>query len=204
MVRCLVNDIPRRANSGLKTWGELLDALDGDAASAGLTVTAVRFDGVDQPTFRGEALVDVPLSALDTVDVECTDRHRLLRSVLATAELSLPTLAASAGRLAAVYRAGDLEAARQQLAALIATIRTLTRLTLASSEAAGLPLAAVDCRGESGADVLGAVAVALEALIQHHDAEEWPDVADTLERDLAPTLLHWSAVFDAMREGSAA
>lgn len=204
MVRCLVNNTPKVVDSALKTWGPLLAALELEASAGGLTVTAVRFDGVDQPTFRAATLVRVPLAAVETIEVECIDRTRLLRSVLGTARHSLSPLAAGARRLAGLYRQGQLDDARQQLSALVATIRTLTELTLASTAAAGMALAEVSCRGESGANVLGAVGVALDTVSQAHDAADWLAVAGALEHGLTPALLQWELVFDAVQDGCAA
>jgi hypothetical protein len=204
MVRCLVNNTPRVVDSTQKTWSDVLATLDAEAAAAGLAVTAVRFDGVDQPTFRGHRIAHVALSAVEIIEVESLDPRRLLRSALGTARHSLAPLATGARRLAAVYRLPDIDSARTQLSVLVATIRTLTELTLASAAAAGTALTEVACQGESGADVLGAVGVALDALSQGHDASDWMAVAGVLEHDLAPALLRWEVVFDAMQDGCAA
>ena len=49
----------RDANSGEfrpETWGDLLERLDRTLVADGRVVTAVRFDGVDQPSFRDAEL----------------------------------------------------------------------------------------------------------------------------------------------------
>ena len=46
--------------------------------------------------------------------------------------------------------------------------------------------------------------VALDAMVQWQRGRDWPAVADTLENDLAPALLQWGVVFDAMHERCAA
>lgn len=204
MVTCLVDDTPQSIDSGLKTWGELLHALDAEAAAVGRTVTGVRFDGVDQPTFRGRGIEQVPLSVVEAIEVDTADPRRLLQSALATACLSLPTLATSAGRLAASYREGRIEQRGEHWSGFVNTLRTLTELTRVAAAAAGTDLERLDCGGESGADRLGAVGVALAVVSRGQDEENWAAVADGLEHDLVPALLDWGTVFEALQDRCAA
>ncbi len=204
MVRCLVDNTPQSIDSGLKTWGELLRTVEADAAAGGRTVTGVRFDGVDQPTFRGAGIARAPLSALQDVEVETADPARLLQAALATACLSLPTLAAAAHHLAALFRDARIDDGRRQWTDFLATLRTLTELTRVAAAAAGTDLDRLDCGDESGADILGAAGVALGVVSRGHEAEDWSAVADALDHDLAPALLGWTAVLEALQDGSAA
>lgn len=204
MFEFLVNRQPKTHNPGLKTWGDLLKALDlGDEADR-RTVTEVRFDGVDQPSFRTLGLAGRPLASISRLEVEMVDRTRLLRTTLGAAGHSLPVLAASACRAAASFRDHDLSGAHHQLTSLVEALRTLTILTVASATAAGTELEDLPCGANTGADVLGSVGVVLDSLAQWQQGHDWNAVADGLEYDLAPALLHWGVVFDAMQDRCAA
>ena len=204
MVQCLVNDSPRQLDSGLKTWGDLLKGLDKECTEGRQTVTAVRFDGVDQPSFRVPAAASRSLARLKKIDVEVVDRVRLLHNTLGTAGRSLPSLAAAACRAGQAFRGHDLVDAHQQLTSLVGAIRTLTMLTAASAAAAGADLERLPCGVSTAADILGAVGVVLDVLAQGQQGNDWAAVADALELDLAPTLLEWGVVFDAIQDRCAA
>lgn len=204
MVECLVNDAPRRLDSGPETWGDLLKGLDEECAAGRETVTAVRFDGVDQPSFRGPDAAAHSLARVRRIDIEVVDRARLLRNTLGTAGRSLPSLAAAAGRVGQAFRGHDLVDAHQQLTSLVEAIRTLTMLTAASASAAGADLERLPCGAGTAADILGAVGVVLDVLAQGQQGSDWVAVADAMELDLAPTLLEWGVVFDAIQDRCAA
>lgn len=200
----LVNRQPKTLNSGLKTWGDLLEELDLDCESDRRTVTEVRFDGVDQPSYRSLELARLPLAAISRLEVEMVDRTRLLRNTLGAAGNSLPVLAASACRAAASFRGNDLSGAHHQLTSLVEAVRTLTILTVASATAAGTELEYLPCGANTGSDVLGSVGVVLDSLALWQQGRDWVAVADGLEYDLAPALLQWGVVFDAMQDRCAA
>lgn len=204
MVQFLVNRQQKPLNSGLNTWGDLLEDLDLDCEADRRTVTEVRFDGVDQPSFRSLELARTPLAGLGRIEVDVVDRTRLLRNTLGAAGNSLPVLAASACRAAASFRGNDLKGAHSQLTSLVEAVRTLTILTVASATAAGAELEYLPCGPNSGADVLGSVGVVLDSLAQWQQGRDWVAVADGLEYDLAPALLNWGVVFDAMQDRCAA
>ena len=200
MLECLINDQPKPLDSGLKTWGDVLSQLEPELAGTSHSVTAVRFDGVDQPTFSSPELADTPLGDVELIEVETSDRRRLLRSTLWTAGDSLPRLTAAACRTAQAFRGDDLGDAHRQLAGLIECVRTLTLLTIASAAASGVTLETLDCGTRNGDYFLGRVALALDALAQWQDGRDWPRLADALENDLAPALLQWGVVFEAMHD----
>lgn len=200
MFECVVNGEPKSVDSGLKTWGNLLDELDIDASADRLAVTEVRFDGVDQPSFRRSDLLAMPLDAVSTVEIEMVDRTQLLRATLGQAGHSLPVLAATACRAAGAFRRHDLVSGNEQLTSLVEAVRTLTILTVATATASGTELEDLPCGVGSGADVLGGVGVVLDTMSQRQSGRDWPAVADALENDLAPAILQWGVVFDAMHE----
>ncbi|MEZ5284180.1 MAG: hypothetical protein R2712_05095 [Vicinamibacterales bacterium] len=200
----LVNGQPISSDSGPKTWGDLLQAVDARAAAQGDVVTAVRFKGVDQPTFRGPEVEAADADALGPIEVETTPRARLLTSTLGTAGHSLPELADGARRAADAFRRGDTATAHARLSDLLATVRTLVELTLAVAAAAGTDLEHLPCGTSTAAGILGTTGVVLDGLSHHQRAEDWVALADELEYDLAPALLQWSRVFEALQERCAA
>lgn len=204
MSEVLVNAQSIEPETGPKTWAELLAAVEARAAAQGEVVTAVRFGGVDQPSFRAPALADRALASLGRVEIDTMPRTRLLSLTLGTAGRSLPDVAAGACQAAGAFRRGDDAEGHRQLSALLATIRTLVELTLASAAAAGTDLADLSCGTESASALLGSAGVVLDSLAQHQRAEDWVALADGLEYDLAPAILQWGVVFEAMQERCAA
>jgi hypothetical protein len=204
MSEVLVNERPIPLESGQKTWADVLTAVDARAAIEGHVVTAVRFGGVDQPSFRTSSLQALAIPEAGRIEVETVPRERLLRTTLGAAGLSLPEIAAGASHVASAFRRGDLGSAHEQLGTLLATVRTLVDLTLASAAAAGTDLHDLPCGAHTAAEILGATGLALDGLAQHQVVEDWVALADELEYALAPSLLAWSVVFEAMQERSAA
>jgi len=200
MSELLVNGQPFPLESGRKTWGDALAAVESRAVAEGRVVTAVRFAGVDQPSFRGPAIDPLEVSGLGRVEVETVPRQRLLRTTLGAAGLSLPEIASAACHAAAMFRRGDTAGGHRQLGALLATVRTLVDLTLVTATAAGTDLAELSCGTDSAAGILSAAGVVLDTLAQHQRAGDWVALADELEYELAPALLKWGIVFDVMQE----
>ena len=204
MAEIVVNGRPMSLESGPKTWRDALAVVERDADARQEAVTAVRFAGVDQPSFRGVELADTLLAAIGLVECETVPRTRLLRTTLGTASLSLPTVAAGACQAATRFRRGDLDDGHCQLSDVLATIHTLVELTVATAAAAGADLNRLACGADTAAGVLGAVGVVLDQLAESQRAADWIAVADGLEYDLAPALLQWGVVFDAIDDRCAA
>ena len=62
MAHCLVNDTLESFDFLPETWGRVLATLDARLVASRRVVTAVRFDGVDQPSFRSANLAAADLS----------------------------------------------------------------------------------------------------------------------------------------------
>lgn len=204
MPDCFLNNRPRSLDPAQKTWGELLSSIDAELAESCQIVTAVRFDGVDCPSFSALDQIDQPLAAMTRIDIDTADERRLLRSTIQAAGESLPTLAAAACRTAVAFRGSDLDEAHRQLMTLVECLRTLTLLTMASATAAGTDLESLACGGARGADLLGSLGVSLNNVAQWQRDRDWLALAECLEHQMAPTLLQWSVVFDAMHDQVAA
>jgi len=205
MPECLVNNVPALADSGLQTWGELLTALDGQLARERRIVTATRFDGVDQPSFRDAPLASRPLSSIGRIEIDAPESAALLGETLTMARESLPVLASSARQAAATFRSGNVDAARRHLVSLVEAVRTLMALTDASATAARVDLASAQAGTSTHvAQLFDGMTRAVEALITSEIKEDWTAVANGLEHDFAEAITRWCGVLDVIAEGGAA
>jgi hypothetical protein len=184
----------------LRTWGELLAAVDRRLAGTGRAVTAVRFDGVDQPSFRNSGLARRRLTQIGRIEFESLERAALLRNTIVVAVDGLGALSSGTQRIAGAFRDRDAAAANRELATLLDTVNSLMTLTSAIGQAAGLRLPALRCGAFSGDRAIGRVTDALETLSAWQQTRDWPAVADGLEYELAPALAGWREVLDAMSQ----
>jgi hypothetical protein len=200
MPECLVNNVPTPLDSGLQTWGDLLDGLDRQLGAARQVVTAARFDGVDQPTFREASLAEIRLESVGRIEVDVADGSALVLSTLDLARDSLPVLADSARQVGRAFRRGDFDTALHQLPPVLDAVRTLMKLTDAAATAAGTSLETVRKRLPADIDACAAVLCAIASLATHQDAEDWVATADVLEHELAPALIEWRVLIDVIAE----
>jgi hypothetical protein len=203
MAHCLVNDTPAVLDFRPDTWGDLLDGLDRQLAAGGRVVTAVRFDGVELPSFRESAAAGTLLDAIARIDVEAEDAAALVRAAVDSAADSLPALVRGAGEAAAALRTGTPDAA-DQLVALVAAMQSLVALTAAAAYAARLSLATDAATEGRVNDACGAVASALEALIARHADGNAASLADAIDGQLAPAIGAWGDVLAPIRIGGRA
>lgn len=202
MPEYLLDDEPKTTDDSQNVWGKLLDAVDRDLEARGRAVSAVRFQGVDQPTFRSADLARRPIATVGRIEITTSDAATLLSDTIATARRSIPVLSGSAAHLAAEFRGSDPQQASRRLPELVDALRTLTVLTAAIAEV-------VDLRSHGrpplyAADVTEAVGDALHELLEGQAAQDWPRAADCLDRDLAPAIARWQTIFDRLDEGRVA
>lgn len=203
MAQCLVNEQPELSEIRPKTWGALLAALDARLAADRRVVTAVRFDGVDQPSFREAAAQTRALDGIARVDVDAEDAVRLLQASIDAAADSLPELVTGVRLTAAAVRAGAPDASRQ-LGALIVALQSLMTLTAAAVAAAQLSLGA-DAEADTAlAGGCTRIADALATLVTLQTDGRWADMADALDDHLAPAVAGWSDVLSPIRLRTAA
>jgi len=188
---CTVNGSEHEAGSGLQTWGQLLAALEQGDGPERPVVTAVRFAGVDQPTFRDPSVLALDLHAATPVDVETFLAGELVASARQAVLSGLDTLTSAARGAADAFRLHDLPRAHAGLVDLVATFRLLTTLADAVGHA-DVP-AADRGPGQVGAAYLGRLSASLESLIAFNENEDWISVADVLEYEIADTLPQWAA-----------
>ncbi|MEP7118685.1 MAG: hypothetical protein ABI880_13935 [Acidobacteriota bacterium] len=177
----------------------MLEALDRTLVGERRVVTAVRFDGVDQPTFRSAALAAADLAQVARVEIDAEDATALLLAAVDAAEDSLPELVTAVRVTATAVRDGASDTPAQ-LVALVGAVQSLVALTAAAATAAHLSL------GETPGTDLAIVAAcreleeALGGLVTHQTAERWAALADALDTTLAPAIARWNDVLELIRE----
>ena len=193
---CAVNGREYEAAAGLKTWGQLLDALEQGVGTERTVVTAVRFGGVDQPSFRERVLLTRDLETGAPIDVDTCQAQALVDEAVETALNGLARLAPAAQQTADAFRSHDLADAHSRLADVVITLQTLTKLTAAIGQGGLAPRTArTDDDREALLERLGQN---LETLITAAMNEDWTSVADVLEYDMADLLPSWQAVLRAL------
>jgi hypothetical protein len=193
---CAVNGREYEAAAGLKTWGQLLDALEQGVGTERTVVTAVRFGGVDQPSFREPVLLTQALQTGAPIDVDTCQAQALVDEAVETALNGLARLALAAQQTADAFRSHDLADAHSRLADVVATLQTLTKLTAALGQAGLTPR--TERSDDGSATLLERLSQSLESLITAATNEDWTSVADVLEYEVADLLPSWQAVLRAL------
>jgi len=193
---CAVNGQDYEAFAGLTTWGQLLDALEQGVGGERVVVTAVRFGGVDQPSFRETDELSRGIEDGTHIDVDISQARVLVEEAVETALNGLGPLGHAAQRTADAFRSHDLADAHSRLADVVITLQTLTKLTAAIGQGGLAPRTArTDDDREALLERLGQN---LETLITAAMNEDWTSVADVLEYDMADLLPSWQAVLRAL------
>jgi hypothetical protein len=189
-----VDGCPRDVDTGLKTWGQLLISLESTNGDEPTLVTAVRFRGVDQPSFRQPAVLASDLGSLGQIEVETASLRTLLASAAETVLGGLDPLAVAARRTGHAFRHADLVAANRGLGEFVGAFRALTELTALVHQ---LKSDDANFDDESRA-FLQRLEEALESLIACDMNEDWISVADILEYDIAGMLPDWTALLQGV------
>jgi hypothetical protein len=185
-------------DSAPETWGDLLAALDAQAAAEGVILTVARFDGVDEPSFREpEAIVRV-LEGIGRVDVETAKPTAFLRECLLDATRWLERSAELAQRLAIRYRDVDGGGGQEGLAAIVNDLRSLVTLVAMLQGSLGIDLRTIQVDGVSAAHAFEALEATLTNLVAAHDERDLHRAADLLEDDLEPTFRRWVALLNVL------
>jgi hypothetical protein len=99
-----VSGLAHDVEAGVITWGERLATLERGDDSDRTVVAAVRFSGVDQPTFQEAESTDLDLNAVAPIDVELSTTGAL---VMFARETALSGLDALTNLTAAVERSDE-------------------------------------------------------------------------------------------------
>ena len=104
---CTVNGLPHELEAGLETWGQLLTTLEQGEGPARQVVAAVRFAGVDQPTFREPEALALTFRRSAPIEVELSTAGELVASARAAVLGCLEAMAESARHTAESFRLHD-------------------------------------------------------------------------------------------------
>ena len=146
MATVLLNGTAFVPATPVPAWGPLLDAVDHHVAPSGEIVAAVRFDGVDEPGFRDDAVLGLVLGHELIVEIDTLHPNDLLGEVLDEASLLLPAVAASACALATVLRGAQVDAAARGIGQLAESIANLVQLVVAAATARAVALDTLQTR----------------------------------------------------------
>lgn len=199
MLRILLNGAEKPTDPACRNWRELLEQLDSAAEAQGQVVTAVRFDGVEQPSFRDAVFLSRPMSGLTLVEAESASPRDLLMTSIDEAVVAARTLAAGAERIGAAFRGFDVVSANQDLLEMAQGLGTLVAIVQALSQAIGVGLDKVRCGGQVGTDMIDELSAHADLLIKSQESGDWITVADVIEYDIAPALNRWPGLFESLR-----
>jgi len=204
MQRILVNGADAATSEGCECWGNLLERLDRSAAAEGKVLTAIRFDGVDQPSFRDPGAAGAPIETLAVIEAETASPADLLDDSVNDAINATDALAVGAERIADAFRGFDVSHANQDLQELAQGLGTLVAIAQALGQAVGVSLDRVTTDGTAASDMLALLCAQADELIAAREGGDWITVADIIEYDLAPQLRRWPRVFEALRQAGCA
>jgi len=191
--------------SRLGTFGAVVGEATRRAAAAGRIVHGIRVDGREISTRDEREMHDRPVEGIGEIDVRTTTPGALLGEAIDGAIHLSEALRHDIRTVLFSLRANDVSAAKALYVSCVESLGTFFQLAGAVFNgvrcgAFRLPAAA------SGASVElpeppGATSEILQRLLAARQREDWPRMADLLEREVTPNLEEWSAFFSAMKGG---
>lgn len=199
MARIFVNDVAEGLDSTPRTWGELLSALDQRLSAHGHVVTAARFDGVDQPSFRDPGVTAREVATVERIEIDSTSPINLVISCLGDATGAMERLCEGTVTLADLFRGHDLAAANRGLGELGENVRALVQLIDALRGPLGIDVDRLLWDGRPVPEHLAELATLVQSIITAQESHDWLTVADIIEYDMEPALRRWHAILLALR-----
>jgi hypothetical protein len=194
MPEIYLNDVPQQFDNPFKTWGDLLNTLDARVSDEGLILSAARFDGVDEPSFRDPAAIARPLGTVRRVDVETAMPAAFLRDCLLEAIPPLHETAHTAKRLSEIYRGHDVTPGHDGLKGLATDLGATAVLADMLAGPLAIDLSALSVDGVTADQHLQQLGTTIDALVAAQEAHDWITVADLLEYELEPSIRRWAAL----------
>lgn len=191
-----INGQEKLADLTFETWGQLLRWLETAQGPHRSVVTAVRFDRVDEPSFRTPPALSRRLQELGAIDLDMCAVGSLIASSVDIALEGLTPLADSARFVGRAFRRHDLAAAQHDVSELVAALQALATLTSAIADASGIAEQWTAERGVGGA--VESLRASLESLVRAAEQQDWIAAADVLEHEIAAALPGWSSVLHAL------
>ena len=198
MARLLVNDQPQIVENAPETWGELLAWADSFSGARGWLVTAVRLDGVDQPSFREQESGDRTPGAVAMIEIDAATPASLLASSLDEALSGVAGLRTHALDVTRRFRGSKLDFAKTGLAELTQGLGTLVTLVDAVSGVMGVAIDRVTLDGRPAGSLIEDLGPPLVELTEAQRQQDWMTVADILEFDLEPAISRVAPLFTAL------
>ena len=192
-----VNGVQQSEPAAGATWGSVIDALDTQLAAGDQIVTAVRFDGLDEPAFRDPEVMARPLAGM-VIEVETGTAGDLIGRCVGEVTTSLVSLRADVARTGEEFRRFDVAVANASLADLAAKLTPLMSIVQAIGLALRVNLEEVPSRTDSAAALVNELSGFLETIIAAQQSEDWIGVADSVEYDLLPALTRWERMLQAL------
>lgn len=198
MPSVFVDDVPVAVTQTMHTWADLLTTLDQQLDLRGRVVTDVRFDGVDEPTYREGPALTRPLSRLGRIDLVTATPMELLKACMKDAAGSVRQLSAESARTADLFRTQHVTKAHEGLAAVATELGQL--MTLVHTLQGPLGIATAQSKSDAAAQQqeLGRFSELIDALLDAQRSGDHYTIADILEYDLTPFLYAWQVRFDAL------
>jgi hypothetical protein len=188
-----VEAVQRSTAPGPENWGQLLDRLEYGDGPDQQVVTAVRFNGVDEPTFREPSTRARNLRALGSIEVETTTVDALLHESARAAHDSIVPLHRAIVRIASSIRRRGAPPVPTDLRDLLLSFQTLADVTTGVARAReNADLAReLDGLAERFYGIVRAVAA-------RQGTGDCQAVADVLDGELAASLDEWSSMLRRM------
>jgi hypothetical protein len=199
LMRLKLNNAEQVRENVPLVWGELLEGLDLDANRRGEVVTAVRFDGVNQPTFRHPTEVVRALADVQLVELETATLGDLLDEALAQGAAAAGALASAAGEIGSAFRGANPVEGNCRMPEFGDGIRSLIWILGAVANAREVSLDQMASNGRAMSTQLAELTAQLVAIVEAQQAEDWLTVADILEYDFKPALQAWQPIFEGLR-----
>ena len=201
MIHCAINGHLYEPPVGLQTWEDLLCALEQGTGGDRPVVTAVRFGGVDQPSFRESFVLSQDINTITPIDVEASPARQLVTEAVETALNDIAPLLEAIQSTADAFRSHDVADAQSRLGEVVTTLQALTQLTAMVVQADLSPDKASASQHSSA--LLERVGRCLDSLVVAATFEDWITVADILEYDIAELLPEWVAVLRSVANAEA-
>ncbi len=198
MARIFVNDEAQGLDVAQKTWGELLQTIDRHVGEQGQLVTAARFDGVDEPSFRDTAVAAREIAGVERIEIDSAGPMAFVISCLHEAAVGIERVCEGAVTLADLFRGHDVAAANRGLADLGENVRALVQLLDALRGPIGIDVDRLLWDGRPVPDHLGELATLVQSLITAQESQDWLTVADIIEYDVEPALRRWHSILLAL------
>jgi hypothetical protein len=199
MLRLITNGVEQSVENTPKSWLELLTRLDDAAVQQGHMVTAVRFDGVDEPTFRTPEVGAKRLLAVHQIEIETANPAVVIDESLAQGGAAVRVLESAAERLSAQLRTGRVEPLLSEFDEFVEATRSVATILITAAIGFGVELTDIPWADRHAAVQLDELTALLISLLDAKQAQDWATAADILEFDVHPLLSTCVDVFDDLR-----